>query len=397
MMKKICYSANLSTRALIYQRLPKLRRSPLTRRHDEKEIANLLTSLHLHYRHQLHSSTLGRHIRTLTFLSCDSKMKMLMILKETSMLQELNIIKVKQVSPETIQHIRHFCPHIRRLSLCHLDFSDRAMIILSEHYTKLTDLTLHGCNRLTSFALFLLRDCPLTSFTLKDCKWLSLVIPRNSRRESRWHLSYHILSDEVSGRLTVSEELNSGLLQSYLVDATKYGGGTIKEIGNQMRKLDEKKNDIHDDRHDSKDERQLQVDIIVKLMTADTRLLGYFPYLTQFTSRDKILDEGDLIRLIQRHRHLTTLRLDVQSITKTTSLLQTSHRMSNKEATLKQKLQESKVLAAELTYLRPTAKLYQRKVPTSNIFFLETDINTIKSDAKYQQKILEKEVKALSS
>ncbi|CAO3596618.1 unnamed protein product [Absidia cylindrospora] len=53
--------------------------------------------------------------------------------------------------------------------------------------------------------------------------------------------------------------------------------------------------------------------------------------------------------------------------------------MSIRKAALEKKLQESKVLSTELASVQSTAKVYQRKVPSSNIFLLENDTNTVKS------------------
>ncbi|KAI9322638.1 hypothetical protein BX666DRAFT_1897117 [Dichotomocladium elegans] len=55
--------------------------------------------------------------------------------------------------------------------------------------------------------------------------------------------------------------------------------------------------------------------------------------------------------------------------------------MSSKEL-LEHQLQEIKVLNAELASLRPNATLYERQVPSSNVFFLARDHNAVKSAAK---------------
>ncbi|CAO3623886.1 unnamed protein product [Cunninghamella blakesleeana] len=62
---------------------------------------------------------------------------------------------------------------------------------------------------------------------------------------------------------------------------------------------------------------------------------------------------------------------------------------------LERKLQEYKVLNAELGFIKPSSKVYQRQVPTSNVYFLEKDKNLVKSNAKYQQQGLEKKIKEL--
>ncbi|CAO3596617.1 unnamed protein product [Absidia cylindrospora] len=71
--------------------------------------------------------------------------------------------------------------------------------------------------------------------------------------------------------------------------------------------------------------------------------------------------------------------------------------MSIRKAALEKKLQESKVLSTELASVQSTAKVYQRKVPSSNIFLLENDTNTVKSATLLQQKSLEKELKTLQT
>ncbi|CAO3609741.1 unnamed protein product [Cunninghamella echinulata] len=63
---------------------------------------------------------------------------------------------------------------------------------------------------------------------------------------------------------------------------------------------------------------------------------------------------------------------------------------------LEKKLQEYKVLNAELSSIKPSSKIYQRQVPTSNVFFLEKDKNIVKSNAIYQQKEIEKKLTNLN-
>ncbi|ORX49886.1 hypothetical protein DM01DRAFT_1409337 [Hesseltinella vesiculosa] len=61
--------------------------------------------------------------------------------------------------------------------------------------------------------------------------------------------------------------------------------------------------------------------------------------------------------------------------------------------TLEQRLQEAKVLETELATLRPDAKIYQRHVDSSHIFFLASDVDKIKSDTLRRKQDLEKQIK----
>ncbi|KAL1931908.1 hypothetical protein VTP01DRAFT_8964 [Rhizomucor pusillus] len=64
---------------------------------------------------------------------------------------------------------------------------------------------------------------------------------------------------------------------------------------------------------------------------------------------------------------------------------------------LEKELQEAKVLNAELSSLRPTARVFERQVPSSNIFFLATGKNKVKSDAKHRESQLLKQQKQRAS
>ncbi|GAN06917.1 60S ribosomal protein L38 [Mucor ambiguus] len=63
------------------------------------------------------------------------------------------------------------------------------------------------------------------------------------------------------------------------------------------------------------------------------------------------------------------------------------------EFDMKSQIQESKVLNAELSHLKPTTALYERQVPSSNIFFLAKDNETVKAKSLSFQKELEKQLK----
>ncbi|CAO3638999.1 unnamed protein product [Mucor fragilis] len=63
------------------------------------------------------------------------------------------------------------------------------------------------------------------------------------------------------------------------------------------------------------------------------------------------------------------------------------------KAILDKQIQESKVLNAELSHLKPTTALYERQVPSSNIFFLAKDNEAVKTKSLSFQKELEKQLK----
>ncbi|KAG2201185.1 hypothetical protein INT47_012996 [Mucor saturninus] len=56
----------------------------------------------------------------------------------------------------------------------------------------------------------------------------------------------------------------------------------------------------------------------------------------------------------------------------------------------KKKIQESKVLNAELAHLKPTTALYERQVPSSNIFFLAKDNEAVKTKSLSNVSLLPK-------
>ncbi|KAI9469652.1 MAG: hypothetical protein EXX96DRAFT_612184 [Benjaminiella poitrasii] len=56
-------------------------------------------------------------------------------------------------------------------------------------------------------------------------------------------------------------------------------------------------------------------------------------------------------------------------------------------------IQEAKVLNAELSHIRPTTALYERHVPSSNIFFLAPNNDLVKSKSLLYQKDIEKQLK----
>lgn len=64
-------------------------------------------------------------------------------------------------------------------------------------------------------------------------------------------------------------------------------------------------------------------------------------------------------------------------------------------AMLDKQVQESKVLNAELSHLKPTTALYERQVPSSNIFFLAKDNDVVKEKSLSYQKQLEKQLEEL--
>ncbi|KAL0138033.1 hypothetical protein V8B55DRAFT_1534351 [Mucor lusitanicus] len=63
------------------------------------------------------------------------------------------------------------------------------------------------------------------------------------------------------------------------------------------------------------------------------------------------------------------------------------------KAILDKQIQESRVLNAELSHLKPTTALYERQVPSSNIFFLAKDNEAVKAKSLSFQKELEKQLK----
>ncbi|CAO3667839.1 unnamed protein product [Rhizopus microsporus] len=58
---------------------------------------------------------------------------------------------------------------------------------------------------------------------------------------------------------------------------------------------------------------------------------------------------------------------------------------------LDRQIQEAKVLNAELAHLRPKAQLYERQVPSSNLFFLARDNASVKKKSEEYQRGLEKQ------
>ncbi|KAI8356215.1 hypothetical protein BD560DRAFT_437987 [Blakeslea trispora] len=60
---------------------------------------------------------------------------------------------------------------------------------------------------------------------------------------------------------------------------------------------------------------------------------------------------------------------------------------------LNKQIQEAKVLNAELSHLKPNSKLYERQVPSSNIFFLARDNEAVKTTGLEHQKKLEEQWK----
>ncbi|OBZ90349.1 hypothetical protein A0J61_01604 [Choanephora cucurbitarum] len=60
---------------------------------------------------------------------------------------------------------------------------------------------------------------------------------------------------------------------------------------------------------------------------------------------------------------------------------------------LNRQLQEAKVLNAELSHLKPSSRLYERQVPSSNIFFLAQDNEAVRTTGLEHQKRLEQQLK----
>ncbi|KAG2224765.1 hypothetical protein INT45_005289 [Circinella minor] len=70
--------------------------------------------------------------------------------------------------------------------------------------------------------------------------------------------------------------------------------------------------------------------------------------------------------------------------------------MPTEKDILQHQLQELKVLEAELSTVHPKARLYERMVPSSNVFFLAKDKNAVKSATKQQQDTMTKKLKELN-
>ncbi|GAA5808906.1 hypothetical protein MFLAVUS_002305 [Mucor flavus] len=63
------------------------------------------------------------------------------------------------------------------------------------------------------------------------------------------------------------------------------------------------------------------------------------------------------------------------------------------QALLDKQIQETKVLNAELSHLKPTTTLYERQVPSSNLFFLARDNEQVKAKSAKFLVELEKQIK----